>query len=166
MIGQLFRRPEWRNGRRTGLKNSLLAILGRHASSLATRIKPLIPLVIYHFLANSRRVSKKRDFLTKLAQNLAQARESPVRLAKACSNAATRSRVVIRLARKRRQAECQNANTPLRQVLGSVGIGPKCPCNTNANAAPTSRVPPYRRMSGTARNEMLDFPAGVTRILY
>jgi hypothetical protein len=44
---------EWRNGRRTGLKNPLLAISGRHASSLATPIKPLILLTFYHFYAAS-----------------------------------------------------------------------------------------------------------------
>jgi hypothetical protein len=64
--------PEWRNGRRTGLKNSLLAILGHHAPSLATRITPLILLVFYHFSARFPRDPKGRGFLMKLAQNLAQ----------------------------------------------------------------------------------------------
>jgi hypothetical protein len=36
--------PERRNGRRAGLKNPLWAISSRHASSLATRTKPLILL--------------------------------------------------------------------------------------------------------------------------
>jgi hypothetical protein len=37
-----YRMPEWRNGRRTGLKNPLLAISTRCSSLLATHDKPLL----------------------------------------------------------------------------------------------------------------------------
>jgi hypothetical protein len=73
-----------RNGRRTGLKNPLLAISGRQASLLAERTKPLILLMFYHYYANSPCIPKSRRFLMKLAQYLAQTgstdRTSPVRL--------------------------------------------------------------------------------------
>jgi hypothetical protein len=64
--------PEWRNGRRTGLKNPALAIAGHRFSSLAARLEPLILLVFYHFYADYPCIPKGRGFLMKLAQNLAQ----------------------------------------------------------------------------------------------
>ena len=72
--------PEWRNGRRTGLKNPLLAILGHHISSLATGVKPLILLMLHHTSADFPFVPKGRGFLMKLAQILARPEKSSAAL--------------------------------------------------------------------------------------
>jgi hypothetical protein len=63
-----------RNGRRTGLKNPLLAISGRHLPSLATRVNPLCFNILCNYLAGFPRLPENEVPTMKLAQNLAQTR--------------------------------------------------------------------------------------------
>jgi ribosomal protein L32 len=67
-----LRWPEWRNGRRTGLKNSLLAISALFIPLLVTPVKPLILKGFVHFWPFSRCPANVEVPTMKLAQNLAQ----------------------------------------------------------------------------------------------
>jgi hypothetical protein len=73
MIRQL---PEWQISGRTGLKNPLLAISSRHASSLAERTAPLILLTLYHFSM----CFKGPGFFDETSTQSSTDRKCPVRL--------------------------------------------------------------------------------------